>query len=326
MWQTIGHEWAIDLIERALASGHVAQANLLTGPAGIGKTHLAWALAAALNCQGEARPCGVCQACTLTARGQHPDVTLVEPDGARLKIDQVRGLQHTLALSPVMGRWRVAILPGFEAATREAANALLKTLEEPPARVVLILTAADAELLLPTVVSRCRVLALRPVPDATIARALQDRLGISSEQAQMLARVSGGRPGWALRAAQDPALLAARSQQLAGLEELLSANRLDRLDAAERLAKADDLDDLLALWQTWWRDVALIALGCGDLITNLDHREPLQRAAAGLTAAGAVQVERGLARARAQLLKNVNARLALDAALLQWPRVNARSS
>ncbi len=320
MWQTIGHEWAIDQLRQSLAGGRVAQANLLTGPAGVGKTHLAWALAAALNCERAEPPCGECHACSLVRRGIHPDVTLVEPDGARLKIEQVRDLQHTLALSPVVGRWRVAILTEFEAATREAANALLKTLEEPPAHVVLILTSVDADLLLPTIVSRCRIIALRPVPEATIAQALRERCGMPAERAAVLARLAAGRPGWALRAAQDDTLLQARARDLDSLEEILLSTRLERIEAAERLAKRDDLGDLLALWQTWWRDVELTGLGCDDLVVNLDRKEVVTRTSSHVSTSQASQVMRGLARARARLLRNVNARLALEALLLRWPR------
>jgi len=322
MWQTIGHEWAIDLLCRSLEQERVAQANLFTGPEGVGKTHLAWAFAAALNCERDVRPCGECRSCRLVARRGHPDVLLVEPDGARLKIDQARDLQHTLSLSPVMGRRRVAILTRFETATREAANALLKTLEEPPAQVVLILTASEADLLLPTIVSRCRVMALRRAPEGAISSALQERLGLADEQARMLARLAGGRPGWALRAAQDGALLASRAQDLDLLEELLRWGKVDRLETAERLSKRDDLPTLLALWQTWWRDLSLAALGCGDLVVNLDRLEAVRRNAAQITAQQANAAVGGLSRAQALLPKNVNARLALEVMLLNWQRVS----
>jgi DNA polymerase-3 subunit delta' len=322
MWQTIGHQWAIDLLHRSLERNRVAQANLFTGPEGVGKTHLARAFAAALNCERDDKPCGECRSCQLIGKGGHPDVLLLEPDGARLKIDQVRDLQHTLSLSPVMGRKRVAILTGFEAATREAANALLKTLEEPSAQVVLILTASDADLLLPTIISRCRVMALRAVPEETIARALTERLGLAEEQAQLVARLSGGRPGWALRAAQDDSLLTNRAHDLDLLEELLRCGKVSRLEAAERLAKRDDLATLLALWQTWWRDLSLAALGCDDLVINMDRREAVRQAATRITAPQACATVSSLSQTQARLLKNINSRLALEVMLLKWQRVN----
>jgi len=125
-----------------------------------------------------------------------------------------------------------------------------------------------------------------------------------------------------LRVLEDDGLLAARGADLDLLEELVQAGRWERLDAAERLAKRDDLVDLLALWQVWWRDVQLAALGCRDLIVNLDRADAVTRAAGHLSAAEAARAVRGLARVRARLLRNVNARLALEAMLLQWQRAH----
>ena len=200
MWGTIGHEWAAEFLRRAIDGQQVAHAYLFTGPANVGKTHLALEFASALNCTGDAPPCSSCSVCRRTAEGTHPDVTLVEPDGDRIKIDQVRGLRRQLALSPHEGPWRVCIIAEFQAATVEAANAFLKTLEEPPSRVVIILTATDASLLLPTIVSRCQTLALRAVPMERIECALVEQWKESEDRARLIARLSGGRVGWAIRA------------------------------------------------------------------------------------------------------------------------------
>ncbi len=200
MWRTIGHQWAVEQLASAVGSGRISRANLFTGPERVGKLHLALEFAAALNCISDIPPCGACAHCTRIHAGVHPDVTIIRPDGGHVKIGQIRQMEYELALRPYEARWRVAIITEMQTATEEAENALLKTLEEPPAQAVLILTAVDAGLLEPTIVSRCRMLALQPVPADIIAEALKDR-GIEPALADETARLSGGLPGWALEAA-----------------------------------------------------------------------------------------------------------------------------
>ena len=140
----VGHAWAMELLLSGLATGRVSHATLIAGPPNIGKTTLARTFAQALVCTGAAsRPCRECSACRRVVSGNHPDVRILESDNQPIKIEQVRDLQRELALAPYEGRWRVAILTAFERATPEAANALLKTLEEPPAPAILMLTATQ---------------------------------------------------------------------------------------------------------------------------------------------------------------------------------------
>ena len=323
MWQVIGHPWAVELLGRAISAQRIAHTYLFTGPANTGKAHLARELAAALNCTGDAPPCRVCIPCLKTMRGVHPDVTLVEPDSDKFKIDQVRELQRNLSLSPYEGRWRVCLMTDFQTATVEAANALLKTLEEPPSRVVLILTATEASLLLPTIVSRCQVLPLRAVPLLEIERALIERWHVPQAQARVLARLSAGRVGWAIRAAQDAAILVRRQQRIEELQELLQKGRAAKILAAERLSEREDLAEMIRFWQTWWRDVVLLCSGCEELVTHLDCLSPLRHQAQQSDLAAAEKALRYTEAALTQLEQNVNPRLALEVLLLSWPLVTA---
>jgi DNA polymerase III subunit delta' len=322
VWQTIGHEWATELLQRAVSSAHVAHAYLFTGPSHTGKTHLARRFAAALNCTGDMPPCGSCEACIRTGQSTHPDVMLIEPEGNKIKIDQMRALQHDLALSPYKGRWRVCIITDFQTTTVEAANALLKTLEEPPARVVLILTATDASLLLPTIVSRCQVLPLRAVPIQQIERALVDRWHAREDVARLLARLSAGHVGWAIHAAETPAVLTDRRQQIEKLLALTGQGRAGKIKAAEQLGKRDDLSEQLRLWQTWWRDVMLAASGCEDLVVSLDHLEVLRAQARQYDLVRAEAAVRGIEAALQQIEQNVNPRLVLEVLFLGWQPAN----
>ena len=319
MWRIIGHEWVVALLQQAIAAERIAHAYLVTGPAHIGKTLLAMDLAAALNCTGSEPPCGLCPACIRTMQGSHPDAIVVEPVSGHIKIDQVRQLQRELALSPYLGRCKICIVADFHQATAEAANALLKTLEEPPETAHLVLTATDATLLLPTIVSRCQVLALRPLSAARIEQALVERCQVAESSARILARLSAGRIGWAIHVAQDPALLEQRQGDLRELLGVLDQGRAAKVLYAEKVAGRQDLRDLLHLWQTWWRDVMLIRGGCEELIVNLDRRDALHNLAGRYTLAQISRALTGIQASGQQIEQNVNPRLSLEVLFLSWP-------
>jgi DNA polymerase III subunit delta' len=316
-WGIAGHEWAIALLDRSLAHGSVAHAYLFSGPAGIGKYTLARAFAQALNCLEPPR-CGHCRPCRLIARDLHPDVrTLARPaDKKNLGIDEIKELREDVALKPLEGRHKVYLLREAEDLSEAAANALLKTLEEPPPSVVLVLTAADASLLLPTVVSRCQHLRLRPLPFQTVAAHLQAAAGLEAAEAERLADLSAGRVGWALRAAADPAVLAARDQHLAQLGAALTDPALERLRLGATLAETwssrpDAVRETLATWRDWWR---------GRLLAGLGAPTPADGPAFTSDAETCRQALDRVQQTLADLDANVHPRLALEALLLGLPR------
>jgi DNA polymerase-3 subunit delta' len=317
----IGHEWAINLLHQQAQNGRMPQSLLITGPYNVGKGTLARYLAQYLNCQAQQRPCGACNSCRKVVTGNHPDVRILDDDTQALKIEQVRDLQHELSLSPVEGRYRVAVLCNFERATTSAANALLKTLEEPASSVVIILTAPDPGSLLPTVVSRCQMVTLRPVPVEQVSGALQQRWQALPQQADLLAQLSAGRLGWAVRGMTDEAFLERRNRWLDDLKELLQMHRAERLVYANALSRDSiALKEALTFWLTIWRDLLLLASGSETRIVNLDYREVLQTLADQCSAGEATQAVKRLQFALLNLDKNVNARLNLEVLLLKLPR------
>jgi DNA polymerase-3 subunit delta' len=237
-----------------------------------------------------------------------------------LKIDQVRAIQHDVSRAPFEGRWKIAILRRCEEANEEAANAFLKTLEEPPRRTRLILTARDASLLLPTIVSRCQVFALRPLAPAQIETALIEQWHAEPEHARLLARWSGGRLGWAVRANENPALVDARNHHLDELSGAITEGRAERLLRAETLSKkSDDLPELLETWLGWWRDVLLVQNGDGSRVTNLDRDGALREQAERFTVAQVHSTLKAVRATARYLTQNVNARLAMEVLLLNLP-------
>jgi len=325
-WGVVGHDWAVALLRSSLSAGRVAHAYLFSGPPQIGKRTLALALAQALNCAQPDAPCGRCPSCLKIARGVHPDVRLItgEGTGGNIKIEQVRALQHEAVLAPYEGRYRVFIVRQMEQATLEAANSLLKTLEEPPAQLILVLTAIHSESLPQTIVSRCQHLGLRPVATPVVEEMLRDK-GVTPVQAQLLARLSGGRLGWALQAAADEDLLRQRQQGLDRLARLLTAGRVERLAFAHE-ASADPAAarQLVELWTCWWRDLALFGQGAEGLV-NADQAEQFKLVGDQLTLAHALGILRALQATAAQLEANVNPRLALEGLFLQLPLLAAPS-
>ncbi|HEY1014364.1 MAG TPA: DNA polymerase III subunit delta' [Herpetosiphonaceae bacterium] len=335
-WNMIGHEWAVDGLRRALANGRAAHAYLISGPPNIGKAALALRLAQALNCLAEGEPpCGSCRACARTERGSHPDVRIGglaaqaaaqkpgESVKSRLGIDAVREFQADIHLRPYEGRRRVLILHDAEALTEQAANALLKTLEEPPPFATLILVAHGAGDLLPTIVSRCHTIKLRPVPRPLVAAALTERWGIAPGDAEVVAAWSGGRIGWAVAVARSPETLQARAEQLDGLLELQQLSLPQRFKWAETISKSakggeENIFELLDLWQGWWRDVLLTAAGAADGLINVDRREDLQ-ALARLPLPAIYATLRSIDLAATQIRENVSPQLALEQVLINLP-------
>ncbi|MFQ5408394.1 MAG: DNA polymerase III subunit delta' [Anaerolineales bacterium] len=326
-WPIFGHEWAVETLARDLAQQRPRHAYLITGPAGIGKRTLARAFAQTALCSQAAPPCGLCRACKLVANDRHPDVSILEPEisgriikTAKITIAPVRQLIRDFALRPVEAARRLAILADFEAANPAAANALLKTLEEPPGDSLLVLTATSADALLPTIVSRCERIALRPLPRKTIAAALGERWQAAPEQAALLASISGGRLGWAVRMLTEQAALERRTEHLVHLDELLRNSNVERFAFAERLSKdREALQEALETWQGWWRDVYLTGSGAASPIANVDFASEIQAVAGRVEPAAAANVVNAIRGTLSALARNANARLALEVLLLQLP-------
>jgi len=334
-WEIHGHAWAADMLRRHIANDKLRHAYLFSGPDGVGRRTLALRFAQAVNCENAPEPgvaCGECRTCRQIDRMQHADLVVVQGEQAgELKVEQVRELQHFVALAPYASRYRVALLLNFEQANESAQNALLKTLEEPNPNVLLLVTVDDAENLLPTITSRCELMRLRPIPVKALSEKLSEKYSVDTTRADLYAHLAGGRVGYAVSLAQDEELIEQRHGWMADLRQLLSSDKNGRISYSrkhthkryvpERSEAKKQLDDALHFWLSFWRDVLLIASGSQTEITNIDMQAAVQETAQSVSAAQAEHVVREIERSFARLW-HANLQLMLDNLLLSWPTLS----
>ena len=331
MWQTFGHEKAIRTLNRSIEAGRIAHSYLIAGPAKIGKTTLALDIARAANCSSGGTPCATCRQCQRITSGLHPDVRTIGLEAARsgrlrtqVSIEQVREIQRDASLLPYEGRSRVFIFESAEKLSGEAANSLLKTLEEPPESVIIILVASDLNAVLPTLVSRCRRIDLRPAPLSAVSEFLVERKHVSRERADEIAGLSGGRIGWAIEAAANPRVIEKIWEAMDAIESAVNGSLSDRFDYAERLSGRFSADrqgvlEELDLWQSWWRDALLIAQSKGELVVNKSRLESLLSVSDQISPESVVSSLKAIRRTVFLLERNVSSRLAIEGMMMQLP-------
>lgn len=325
---------AVNFLAKSLERDMLSHAYLLVGPSRVGKMTVAINLAQAVNCLAPPaqRPCGECRQCVRIAQGIHPDVQVIDLEpaasGGGLKrdvgIDQVRDVQRSSSLKPYEGASRVYIFREASALSDEAANALLKLLEEPPESVLMLLLTSRVDRLLPTIPSRCQRLDMSHVSQDLIARELELQHGVPADEAREIARLSGGSVGWALEAVRLPRLLEDHRADQERVAALMDAGLEERFAYAEETATVYAKDpekgmERLTMALGWWRDVLLVKSGTPELVSSPESAEALRRHADGLTGPQVVEVVRGIQYAMACLGMNANARLALDVLMLSLP-------
>ncbi len=328
-WDIVGHEWAVELLRENVSHGQQRHAYLFTGPPGIGRRTLALRFSQSLNCLQPPEKggyCGICRSCQRIEKMAHPDLHIIQSQemGGVLKVDEIRELQHSLSLTPYEAQFRVALILRFEEANLSTANALLKTLEEPSSRVVMILTADNSEMLLPTIVSRCEVLRLRPLSVATLEKGLQEKWGDNFEKASFLARISNGCPGLAQKFADNPVLLEIRENYLTDILKLIPITRVQRFAYIDKMIKENDKEKIRGLLKTWlsfWRDVMLFSAGSTSELANPDFSEQIRNISGFIDLDQSRQAVLSIQRTLDLIQRNVNLRLALEVLMLDLPKL-----
>ena len=340
MWQITGHEAAVELLDNSLRNDRLSHAYLFVGPAQVGKMTLAINLAQALNCEKDDKPCGACSSCQRIMNSQHADVQVIdlaagkteitidqikEAGKTKISTDQIKDLEHYASLKPFEGRSRVFIIANSELMSSEAANRLLKTLEEPPPFVHIILLSTSEKAILSTIRSRCQMLELRPIAISAIEKALIEHHGAKTEEAHILARLSSGCMGWAVQASDNADSIMHRKELLETLVSIAKADRLEKFSYSASMASQfsknrAEVQKLLSIWISWWRDLLLIKGGCREMITNIDQRETLFREEVYYDIMDIRNFIISLSQAGTLLKNNANPRLVLDVLILGMPR------
>jgi len=259
----------------------------------------------------------------------HPDLRVVAPqeEGGTVKIDQIRDLQRALNLTPNESRCKIGVLTDFERATHSAANALLKTLEEPPSYAHLILLATSSDQLLPTIVSRTQHLPLHPLSRRVVTEGLVNMYQIPPERAQRLARLSGGRVGWAIQALEDPLHAQQIEESVRRLFRLLESDLPTRFEVAEGLAEDDvKAHQTLEQWRTAWRDVLLLQTQNGEALTLREQRTALESIAGQVALPSTLDALQRIGATQQALRRHGNSRLHLEALVLNLPFVEGLSN
>ncbi len=337
----VDQEKPVRLLSRIIRKGKIPHALLFTGIEGLGKKEAANVFAMACNClatefsnqpvsgkgidhkmeDGPASPCGRCKSCKKIISGNHPDVISIEPDRAHIRIGQIRDLCQMLAMKPYEARHRVVIISDAHALNPEAGNSLLKVLEEPPDRTVLVLTAHHLHDLLPTIASRCQHIRFNPISHEVLTDFLVAKEGISAREADLLATLAKGSLTRALSLVAT-GWFEQRAWILRVMEKGTSSqSTLDRVTTllafSEKLAqKKDRVESTLEILRIWFRDLMIYQLS-PDMVVNKDLSHTLKRISEETAMDDLLSAYDAVQSAQEKINGNANPRLTLDVMMMK---------
>lgn len=316
-----GHDKQIAILHSAIRKDRIAHAYLFHGLEGIGKRTVALSFAMAVLCASPSEDgdaCGRCPSCLKISHGNHPDVVTVEPDGAFIKMQAVRDMMNAMAFRPLEGGKRIFVLVDADRMNPTAANALLKTLEEPSPSNILILVTSRPHQLPMTILSRCQNLRFSPLSQEEVSRFLCERLLLDAQEARALAAACGGSIEWAMRLREDD-YLKIRKDVMDYLTEDREANPLHTLFFIHFIGRdKKNLTEKLEVLKTCFRDAVLYReMGRGDALINFDREDTIRAMVKRTKAADMINNLRIVDRLTRALEQNANKTLTLEAALFK---------
>lgn len=309
--EIVGHDRIIEVLRRTLRSGKISHSYIFEGPSGCGKKKSAIALIQALFCQNKSdEACGVCPPCRKVAAGSHADIHYIEPDGAFIKVNQLRELQRELSLRPYEAPRKACIIQSAERFNLSAGNSLLKTLEEPPGDAILILLTENADMLLPTIRSRCQIMKFSALSLENI-QLLLERSGMSPETSEILAPMADGSIQRAIELDKDA--LGGRHEALLKRIVSLDKNQIATVfNASEELAGSrDETLEVLDMLASFIRDTTHLIAGSNNIV-NRTIRRQLELFASKWSLQQTLRILDYTLETRKAVQRNANSKLALD--------------
>ncbi|BCS53803.1 DNA polymerase III subunit delta' [Geobacter sp. SVR] len=320
----VGHERVVEIFRRAIRTGKASHAYVFEGPSGCGRRKTALALIQALFCGAvDDDACGVCPSCRKVAAGNHADIHLIEPlpDKRDISIAQLRDLQRDLALRPYEAPRKACILEPADRMNVSSANSFLKTLEEPPGNAIIILLTENADMLLPTIRSRCQLIRFAPLSPEHV-RLLLEQQGMDAASASLLAPLAEG----SMQRAQgfdNDALTARRELVLKHLCGISLERIATVFDASEELSgNREGTLEMLDMLLSFARDMIYLAAGQQE-ITNSAVRPALQNLAGRMGLKKTMQLADDILATRRSVQRNANAKLALDHLMMKMAGATA---
>ncbi|TDX51306.1 DNA polymerase III subunit delta' [Orenia marismortui] len=326
--QILGQELAKRILKNALNSDRLSHAYLFTGEEGLGKYLTAFEFTKAINCQENIDDsCYSCISCRKADNHNHPDIKEIHPDGASIKIDQIRKLQQEILYKPYESNKKVYIIHQADKMSVQAANSLLKTLEEPPSYAVIILIASNLNQLLPTIISRCQIVRFRLVSDNMIKDKLVEEYNLIEEKAELLTSLSAGKYNLALDLINEEGKLEERNQVLELAQSLTDLDRNKVFDLVQKiLDDRDKMGDNLDIILTWYRDLLMLKLDQSKELINVDYSQQLLEEAKGWERKGIEDIIK-LIEETNNVIKNINVnlQLALEVMLLKLNKLRRKN-
>lgn len=324
-WPLVGNSHIFEFLAKSLAKKNISGSYIFTGPANIGKTTAAHFFARSLVCEAQDQaipPCGKCPACEQAAKGIYSDIYLIkkQADKKNISIEQVRDFIRSLGLSSFLNSYKIGIIKGAESLSEGAVNALLKTLEEPKIKVVIILTVTNLEALPKTILSRSQILKFQPVKSAIIYDDLIKNHQASRSQAKNFSRLSAGRPALALKFYQDKEYYENYQTNIQAFTGLLSPDINERFAVIESILGKETRGQepvklaigVIDVWQNLARDLMLMELNLADLVQHQAFAEELTEAKSKLNLKSLLNLINVLKQAKEYIGANVSPKLALE--------------
>ena len=307
---------AIEFLQSAIRGGKLSHAYLFVGPESIGKGLVARTLAKTLNCERkELDSCDECLSCRKIDKEIHPDVNWITPEGAGgvIKIEKIRWLKKNISLKPYEAKFKFYIVDKAHQMPNEAANSLLRTLEEPPPNSILILISDKPERLLSTIKSRCQMIRFQAMTLNELEKILEDEYNLSSDSSHFLANFSSGRIGRAL-ALRDENILERKNQVIDGFSK---ENIIFNEDNLFFNNSREEISEILNILSLWYRDMLVLkSTGTAELIVNKDRVDDIKSAATKYSQEELLNILEELKKAGFLIRQNVNPKLTLSSLVL----------